>query len=413
MSLDTLSDRKTRPRRGLTGLLDDIAVSGTRRVMNGFPARGTLTVTAPDGRKFFLDDGRPGFDAEIDFRTLGIVPKGLRRGTIGFAQAYMDGDLETPDLVAFLRYFLDNQAAFAEAGSGFFKVRLPDRFYHLLRANTRSGSKRNIAEHYDLSNDFYRLWLDDGMTYSSGYFEDGANDLASAQQAKYRKVLDALDLTPGQEILEIGCGWGGFAEAAAGGHEARVTGISLSKAQLAYARERLENAGLAGRCDLRFEDYRDTRGTFDRIASIEMIEAVGEEHWPAYFSTLAQRLRSSGVAAIQAITIAEPFFEPYRRGVDFIQRYIFPGGLLPTPGIIETQANAAGLVLDGAETFAESYARTLREWRARFRAAWPQVADLGFDERFRRKWDYYLAYCEAGFLEGRIDVGIYRLVKPA
>ncbi|MCT8973322.1 SAM-dependent methyltransferase [Microbaculum marinisediminis] len=413
MSLTILSDEKTRPRGMVARTLDSLAISATRRLVSGVDLRGTLAVTAPDGRRFKLDGDRPGFDAAIDFANLKIIPKGIRRGPIGFAQAYMDGDLTTPDLVAFLRFFLDNQQGFSEAGSGLFRVRLPDRFYHLLRDNTRSGARRNIADHYDLSNAFYRLWLDDGMTYSSAYYEDGANDLASAQQAKYRKIVDALDLEPGHDVLEIGCGWGGFAEVAAGAHDARVTAISLSRAQLAYARERIDKAGLADRCDLRYEDYRDCRGTYDRIASIEMIEAVGEAHWPAYFSTLASRLKASGVAAVQAITIAEPFFERYRRGVDFIQRYIFPGGMLPTPQIIERQARDAGLALDGVETFADSYARTLREWRARFLAAWPQIAALGFDEHFRRKWDYYLAYCEAGFLERRIDVGIYRLVKPA
>ncbi len=413
MSLDILSEDRPRPRGGLGRAIDHVAISTTRRMLSDFPVRGTLNITVPDGRRLRLDDGRPGFDAEIDFTNLKIIPKGIRRGSIGFAQAYMDGDLTTPDLVTFLRFFLDNEEAFAEAGAGFFEVRLPDRFYHLLRANTRSGSRRNIAEHYDLSNDFYRLWLDESMTYSSGYYDDGANDLASAQHAKYRKIIEALDLKSGQDVLEIGCGWGGFAEAAAGGHGARVTGISLSQAQLAYARDRIAKAGLAERCDLRFQDYRDTDGVYDRIASIEMIEAVGVEHWPAYFSTLARRLRTSGVAAVQAITIAEPFFEQYRRGVDFIQRYIFPGGMLPTPQIIEQHARDAGLTLDGVETFADSYARTLREWRARFLATWPQIAELGFDDRFRRKWEYYLAYCEAGFLEGRIDVGVYRLVKPA
>jgi len=413
MSLEQLTDTPTRRRSPAGRLLDQAVISATRRVLRDFEPRGSLTVTAPDGRRFLLQGSGDGIDADIDFANLKIVPKGIRRGSIGFAQAYMDGDLTTSDLVDFLRFFLHNEDKFGAAGSGLFRERLPDRIYHLLRANTRSGSKRNIAEHYDLSNDFYGLWLDEGMTYSSAYYDDGANDLASAQHAKYRKVMDALDLREGHEVLEIGCGWGGFAETAVGERGARVTGISLSRAQLAHARERIARSGLDNRCDLLFQDYRDTAGSYDRIASIEMIEAVGEEHWPAYFSTLGQRLRRSGVAAIQAITIAEPFYEPYRRGVDFIQRYIFPGGMLPTPGIIEAQAQQAGLVLDGVETFAHSYARTLREWRARFLDAWPAISKLGFDDRFRRKWEYYLAYCEAGFLEGRIDVGIYRLVKPA
>ncbi|MEJ8572411.1 cyclopropane-fatty-acyl-phospholipid synthase family protein [Microbaculum marinum] len=413
MSLTCLSAEPTRHRGPVGHLLDRAVIAATRRALAGFESAGVLTVTAPDGRRFRLDSGRPGHRAEIDFANLRIIPKAIRRGTIGFAQAYMDGDLTTPDLVTFLRFFMNNEARFGEAGSGLFKVRLPDRFYHRNRANTPEGAKRNISEHYDLSNDFYRQWLDAGMTYSSGYFEGGANDLESAQHAKYRKIIDALDLADGGEILEIGCGWGGFAEVAAAEFGARVTGISLSREQLAYARARIAAGGLADRCELLFQDYRDTRGSYDRIASIEMIEAVGAEHWPTYFSTLSNRLRRSGIAAIQAITIAEPFYDSYRRGVDFIQRYIFPGGMLPTAGIISREAAAAGLALDGMETFGASYARTLREWRSRFLAAWPAIADLGFDDRFRRKWEYYLSYCEAGFLEGRIDVGIYRLVKTS
>ncbi len=411
MSLKPLPGVVSRPRGPVAGLLDRAAVAALRHALRDVRPVGSLTVTAPGGDRFRLEPDRPGIEAEIDFLNLRIVPKGIRRGTIGFAQAYMDGDLTTPDLVAVLRFFLHNETALEAAGGRLFSVRLPDRLYHMLRPNTRAGSKRNIAEHYDLSNDFYRLWLDESMTYSSAYFADGANDLASAQHAKYRRVIDALAPRAGDRVLEIGCGWGGFAEVAAGERDLSVTGITLSREQLAYAGRRIAQAGLAGRCDLRFEDYRDTSGTYDRIASIEMIEAVGEANWPAYFATLAARLRASGTAAIQAITIAEPLFERYRQGVDFIQRYIFPGGMLPTREVIAREAAKAGLALDGVETFADCYARTLREWRARFNAAWPQIAPLGFDERFRRRWDYYLAYCEAGFTERTIDVGIYRLVK--
>lgn len=413
MSLTPLPRLTLRPRGPVAGLLDRAALAALQHALKDFRPVGTLTVTVPDGGRFRLESERDGIDAEIDFHNLAIIPKGIRRGTIGFAQAYMDGDLTTPDLVAVLRFFLHNEAELGAAGGRLFRVRLPDRLYHLVRPNTRAGAKRNIAAHYDLSNDFYRLWLDESMTYSSAYFADGANDLASAQHAKYRKVIEALSPEAGDRVLEIGCGWGGFAEVAAGERDLNVTGITLSREQLAYASRRIAEAGLAERCELRFQDYRDTEGSYDRIASIEMIEAVGEANWPDYFATLAARLRSSGTAAIQAITIAEPLFERYRRGVDFIQRYIFPGGMLPTRTVIAREAERAGLALDGFETFADCYARTLREWRARFNAAWPQIAALGFDERFRRRWDYYLAYCEAGFTERTIDVGIYRLVKTA
>jgi len=413
MKIEIVSDQPTRPRSVTGRVVDGAIIAATRRMVSGIDPAGTLTVTAPDGRRYRLSGDRPGYDADIEFRNLNIIRNAMRRGSLGFAQTYLEDDLTTSDLVRFFRFYLSNEDQFTASRRGLFRVRVPDRLYNKRRANTRAGSRRNIAEHYDLSNDFYALWLDESMTYSSAYFDDGANDLPSAQRAKYRKVMDALDLSEEHHVLEIGCGWGGFAETAVEERGAQVTGISLSNAQLDYARERIARSGIDDRCTLNFQDYRDTTGTYDRIASIEMIEAVGAEYWQTYFSTLADRLRRSGVAAIQAITIGEPYYDDYRRGVDFIRRYIFPGGMLPTPTIIEREARRAGLVLDGVETFARSYARTLREWRQTFLKRWPSIADLGFDEEFRRKWEYYLAYCEAGFLEGRIDVGIYRLVKPA
>jgi len=288
---------------------------------------------------------------------------------------------------------------------------LIERVRHTFRRNTRRGSQRNIAYHYDLGNEFYALWLDRGMTYSSALFENAREPLEAAQQRKYDRVAALLELEPGQSVLEIGCGWGGFAEEAAGRHGCSVVGLTLSRAQREYAEARLARAGLADKTRIRLEDYRDARGIFDRIASIEMIEAIGYEHWPVYFARLHKLLRPKGIAVLQAITIADERFESYRRCPDFIQRYIFPGGMLPAPGILRREVERAGFRFVEGPRFASSYALTLALWQERFQAAWPRIAALGFDRRFKRMWEYYLAYCEAGFRSGTLDVGLFRLER--
>jgi cyclopropane-fatty-acyl-phospholipid synthase len=280
------------------------------------------------------------------------------------------------------------------------------------RSNSKEGSKKNISEHYDLGNDFYGQWLDPSMTYSSAIFTSPDQSLAEAQHIKYRRVAEMAGVTPGSSVLEIGCGWGGFAETVAKDFGASVRGITLSREQLNYGLERLKRQNLDTLAHLVFEDYRDTTGQFDHIGSIEMIEAVGEEHWPSYFQTVHDRLKPGGTAAIQAITIDERDFEDYRTGPDFIQRFIFPGGMLLTKTAMKEQGERVGLVLEDVETFRLSYAKTLRLWRERFLECWPEITKLGYDEEFRRKWIYYLAYCEAGFMEGSIDVGIYQYRKP-
>jgi cyclopropane-fatty-acyl-phospholipid synthase len=372
--------------------------------------RGSLRLTLPSGREFVLGTPGSGHDADLELHNFKVLWSGMRRGQLGFFECYMDGDIDSSEPAAFMRFYLDNRAAIDGAGTGIFFPSWFDKLWHKRRENTKKGSRRNIAAHYDLGNDFYKLWLDETMTYSSAVFEGPGNSLEAAQRRKYQKVMEALELKRGDSVLEIGSGWGGFAEEA-GKAGASVRGITLSTEQLAYAKSRMEKAGLARACDFHLEDYRDTRGVFDRIASIEMIEAVGEAHWPAYFRTLFDRLRPGGIAAIQGITIAESNYDAYRNGVDFIQRYIFPGGMLLTKQIMRQQAEMAGLVLDRVETFGQNYATTLKMWRDRFEAAWPEVSKLGFDERFRRMWRLYLAYCEAGFAEKIIDVGIYRLRK--
>ena len=372
--------------------------------------RGHLRLTLPSGASALLGGARPGADASLELRSYRVFWDAMRRGSIGFADCYMDGAVDTSDLLTLFGFFLDNRQALKSAGRGQFRVRIQDRTYHARRRNTKAGSQRNIEAHYDLGNDFYRLWLDPGMTYSSGLHETPGSTLEAAQNAKYQRIMTALDLVPGHSLLEIGCGWGTFAALAAR-RGALVTGLTLSRQQLGAARALLAGQGLDQLCEIRLEDYRDTTGTFDRIASIEMIEAVGAENWPAYFSTINDRLAAGGIAVLQAITIAPEVYETYRGKPDFIQRYIFPGGMLPTPDLIRAHAQATGLGYERVTTFAASYARTLSMWRTRFHAAWPRIEALGFDARFKRMWDYYLAYCEAGFASGTIDVGIYRLTK--
>jgi cyclopropane-fatty-acyl-phospholipid synthase len=332
---------------------------------------------------------------------------------VGFAHAYMRGDVEVDDLTSLFRYFLQNRNEFQPQGAGWFGRAAHDLAYHLSRANTIDGSKDNISEHYDLGNDFYAEWLDPSMTYSSAYYTADDQPLEDAQHAKYRRVAEMAGVQPGDSVLEIGCGWGGFAETVAKHIGASVYGITLSKEQLAYAQDRIAKQGLDNLATFHFEDYRQTRGQFDRVGSIEMIEAVGEEHWPSYFQTIFDRLKAGGTAAIQAITISEKDFEGYRSTPDFIQRYIFPGGMLLTKTAMAEQAKRVGLILENVDNFRLSYAKTLRLWRERFLERWEIIRKMGFDEQFRRKWVYYLSYCEAGFMEGSIDVGIYQYRKPA
>ena len=372
---------------------------------------GTLDVTLPSGRKLTLGQRGTGVEADLKLHNFNVVWASVKRAQLGFFERYMAGDLESSDPTKVFKFYLQNRENLDKASTGVFFASLFDKFWHKKRDNTRVGSRENIAEHYDLGNEFYRLWLDETMSYSSAVFDATTNSLEAGQRLKLKSVMEAAEVQTGKDVLEIGCGWGGFAEAA-GQAGAHVHGITLSQEQLAFAQARMKQAGLDKNCTFAFEDYRDTKGTFDSIASVEMIEAVGEAHWPSYFRTVFDRLRPGGVAAIQGITILEKNFPAYKNGVDFIQRYVFPGGMLLTKDIMREQAERAGLLLEKMECFGQSYAQTLRVWHERFEAAWPQIAPLGFDERFRRMWKLYLCYCEAGFSEGVIDVGIYKLRKP-
>jgi cyclopropane-fatty-acyl-phospholipid synthase len=393
------------------GILGKLIVATAKRLLPK-EFRGSLELTLPSGQKVVLGGQNPGEKADLTLRNFSVIWASIRRAQLGFFERYLAGDIESRDPTAFFRFYLQNRQGLDRASNGVFFSSIFDKLWHKKRDNNKDGSKDNIAAHYDLGNEFYKLWLDDTMTYSSAIFESKTNSLEAAQRLKYLCVLDAAEVKAGSSVLEIGCGWGGFAEEAAK-RGANVHGITLSKEQLAYAQQRLQNAGLSDKAQMHFEDYRDTKGQFDAIASIEMIEAVGEPHWPTYFKTLFDRLKPGGVAAVQGITMLEENFEPYRKSVDFIQRYVFPGGMVLTKDIMHEQSEKAGLLLEKMDCFGKSYAETLRQWRVRFEAAWPRIVPLGFDERFRKLWTLYLCYCEAGFEEGVIDVGIYKIRKPA
>lgn len=362
---------------------------------------GLLEIRLPDGARFLFGEGEPGVTMQVNDET--VFARVLAKGDIGLAEAYLDGEWDSPDVTALLALLARNRDALRDAVYGSWRQLLAARLRHWFNRNSRAGSKRNIMAHYDLGNDFYRLWLDPGMSYSSALF-DGTSDqpLQAAQDAKYRRILSCLAAEPGQRVLEIGCGWGGFAEMAT--HDGlAVTGLTLSPAQLAWARQRVPSA------DLRLQDYRDTTERFDHVVSIEMFEAVGERWWPTYFRTVANALKPEGRAVIQSITIRDDLFAAYRKGTDFIQQYVFPGGMLPSRAAFRSAAARQGLAVRNEYAFGLDYARTLAEWRVAFEARWPEIQKLGFDETFRRLWRMYLCYCEAGFRAGSIDVVQFEL----
>ncbi|MEM9198567.1 MAG: cyclopropane-fatty-acyl-phospholipid synthase family protein [Pseudomonadota bacterium] len=373
---------------------------------------GRLEVVLPDGRCFLAEGSKPGPDARIEVHDDRFFARLVRDGDMGFSEGYLDGWWTSPDLQALLDVFLLNNDVVNRTVPGAALIRAYERLRHRLRANSKAGARRNISHHYDLGNAFYGLWLDPSMTYSSALFQGQQESLAAAQLNKYAAICDGIGVKPGDHLLEIGCGWGGFAEYAAAERGARVTALTISREQHDFARARIAKAGLSDRVDIVMRDYRDERGTYDGIASIEMFEAVGERYWPVYFDTLRACLRPGGHATLQVITIADRLFGRYRRGVDFIQKYIFPGGMLPSPTALRREAGGAGLELVNSLEFGQSYSETLRRWHTTFTDHWEDVRGLGFDERFRRMWEFYLTSCAACFRAATTDVTQVTLRRP-
>lgn len=374
---------------------------------------GVLVFLLPDGRKLK-------FSGQLDRDQIGVIEvrdyrfaqRSVLGGGVGFFETYADGQWDSPDLTSVLYIFAKNADYVHEALTAVPIVKFFMRIRHSANRNTKSGSKRNIMAHYDLGNAFYEKWLDGTMTYSSARFSNSAGDLAGAQRNKYLTLAQSIDLRPGDSVLEIGSGWGGFAEFAAKEVGAKVTGLTISPSQLDYARQRIFREGLGDRVEFRLQDYRDATGAYDKIASIEMFEAVGREYWPTYFGKVRDLLKPGGAAGLQIITIADRFFDAYSRGTDFIQQYVFPGGMLPSPSILKGEIERAGLRWKGAAAFGEDYARTLAEWHKRFLASWNDIIAMGFDERFKKLWRFYLSYCEAGFRARTTDVMQVSLVRP-
>ncbi|MFN3524123.1 MAG: class I SAM-dependent methyltransferase [Phenylobacterium sp.] len=365
---------------------------------------GVVTFELPSGRQMRITGGEAGPEARLIVHDYRFMNRVMAAGDIGFAEGYMAGEWDTPDLSALLSAMSLNFDGIQRVALGSPLAWLVNLAGHLMNDNSRKGSRRNIHAHYDLGNAFYSRWLDPTMTYSSARYERPGQALTEAQRNKYRALAQSMDLRPEHHVLEIGCGWGGFAEFAARDLGARVTGITISKEQYDFAARRMFEQGLAERAEIRLVDYRDVQGQYDRVASIEMFEAVGERHWPAYFAKVREALVGGGRAGLQIITIKDEFFAGYRRRADFIQKYIFPGGMLPSEKRLKEETEKAGLSWRGISRFGQNYADTLAEWGRRFEGAWDDIRRMGFDERFRRLWKFYLSYCEAGFRTERTNV---------
>ncbi|WP_306046806.1 cyclopropane-fatty-acyl-phospholipid synthase family protein [Nioella sp. MMSF_3534] len=373
---------------------------------------GRLEFHLPDGRVFRAEGSNPGPLGICEVHDPDVFARLIREGDLGFCDAYLEGGWSTPDLQALMdAVHADNDEVY-DGFLGMALVRAYEKLRFWMQGNSKRQAKKNISYHYDLGNDFYSLWLDDTMTYSSALFETGQESTEAAQRAKYAALADKIGVKPGDHLLEIGCGWGGFAEYAAKERGARITGLTISREQHDYAVARMERQGLSDRVEIRMQDYRETEGQFDGIASIEMFEAVGEKYWPVFFSTVRDRLKPGAVAALQIITVQDARWQVYKRGVDFIQKYIFPGGMLPCPSVLRQQVEAAGLQFSGSHEFGESYSQTLRRWHETFNERWDDVAALGFDDRFRRMWNFYLTSCAASFHSGNTDVTQISVTRP-
>ena len=365
---------------------------------------GSVTLALPTGREIHVHGRQPGPSGRLVIRDFKFVDRVLASADIGFGEGYVAGEWDSPDLASLLEVFTLNFDHLEKLITGNPLMSALNTMAHAFNRNSRKGSRRNIHAHYDLGNDFYSGWLDPSMTYSSAMYRHRAESLEQAQENKYRALADTIDLRPDQHVLEIGCGWGGFAEYAAKQRGARVTGVTISKEQHDYARRRIFKAGLADKVDIRMLDYRDVEGRFDRVASIEMFEAVGEAYWPTFFRKVSDVLAPGGRAGLQIITIRDDLFKVYRKRSDFMRKYVFPGGMLPSETRLREETSRAGLAWSEITRFGEDYARTLAEWAARFESSWKLGDQPGFDERFRRLWRFYLHYCEAAFDTGRTNV---------
>ena len=366
---------------------------------------GELRAVFPSNFQKVYSGGQVGPTADIQINSWKLVPRLLLSGDMGLAESFLSGEWETSNLTQLILLGDINERALGNAVTPSKFINLIEKLRHQRRDNSKRGSRRNIAAHYDLGNEFYSHWLDNSMSYSSALFTDFGEELEVGQNRKYQRLAKALKLKEGDQVLEIGCGWGGFAEIAAKEYKCNVVGITLSNEQAKFAQRRMQENQLSNLVDIRIEDYRDVQGSFDKIVSIEMFEAVGEEHWRNYFETIKTRLKPGGLAGIQSITIANEFFETYKRRPDFIQKYIFPGGILPSEDKLNNAVSSAGLKILDDYYFGKSYAETLRRWQSAFEQKWDDIKNLGFDEKFQKMWRYYLSYCEAGFETGHINVG--------
>ena len=373
---------------------------------------GRVDFILPDGRRFRAEGSKPGPVAEVTINNPDVFARLVREGDLGFCDAYLDGWWTTPDLQAFMDFIHADNDDMYDGFPGMALVRAWEKARFWFQSNTKRQALKNISYHYDLGNDFYSLWLDDTMTYSSALFNTSQESLEKAQIAKYASMVDQMGVKPGDHVLEIGCGWGGFAEYAAKERGLKVTGLTISKEQLEYAQKRIKSKGLSDKVNLKLQDYRDETGVYDGVASIEMFEAVGEKYWPAYFDKIKQCLKPGKQATLQIITIQDARWEVYRKSVDFIQKYIFPGGMLPSPSVLRKEVHKAGLSVQHSIEFGKSYSQTLRRWFEVFNNKWDNISAMGFDDRFRRMWNFYLTSCAATFESGNCDVTQITLQKP-
>ena len=381
--------------------------------------RGSLTITLSDGEILRVGDDAAEVKATLRINSPEMFRKSILYGDVGFGESYVDGDWDTDSITNFISWWIlnyENNPALSGSKRKFSPMgflQFLDRVTHLFRANTKEGSRKNISEHYDLSNDFYSLWLDPSMTYSSAHFINGATTLEEGQYQKYDRLCRKMKLSADDHVLEIGSGWGGFAVHAVKKYGCRITTITISKEQYEFAKARFEREGVSDRVEIKMMDYRDVDGEYDKVVSIEMLEAVGHEFLPAYFGKVQQVLKQDGLAGFQVITSPDARYDEFRKGVDWIQTHIFPGTLLPSIGAMNAAVNKTGeMHLVDLADFGKDYARTLALWREMFNKKIGQIKELGFDDRFIRKWNYYLSYCEAGFAMRNISVVQMIYSKP-